>query len=348
MSGRRGAVGPLARVAPGPAAVSAPDLGSGRPTSPRAYRWTPAAAPGRRSPSSTPTTTPSAEADLAVYRTACGLPSCTTRQRLLPQGQPERRPATPPQANAGWAVEIALDVQAVSAACPRCRILLVEADSEQPAGPRDRGEPGRGHGRQGRVQQLRRARVGQTMALGRRYFTHPGVAIVAASRRRRVPAGVVPRSLGQRHRVGGTTLSHSGASWSRRHGRGAGSGCSAYDHQAAPGSTTDTAGCATHRRDVSALADPSTGLAVYDTFGLGAGQRLDHRRRHEPAAPLVAGDDRRRRQRRPVGHGAVHLRPPQPGSSDVVGGSNGSCGDVYLCTRHQGYDGPTGLGSPRG
>ena len=36
------------------------------------------------------------------------------------------------------------------------------------------------------------------------------------------------------------------------------------------------------------------------------------------------------------------------GLHDVVGGSNGFCGGDYLCTALKGYDGPTGMGSPRG
>ena len=36
------------------------------------------------------------------------------------------------------------------------------------------------------------------------------------------------------------------------------------------------------------------------------------------------------------------------GLKDVTGGSNGFCGHDYLCTGVKGYDGPTGLGSPRG
>jgi subtilase family serine protease len=33
---------------------------------------------------------------------------------------------------------------------------------------------------------------------------------------------------------------------------------------------------------------------------------------------------------------------------DVRAGSNGKCQVAYLCTARAGYDGPTGLGTPRG
>ena len=70
---------------------------------------------------------PKVEADLAVYRATWGLPPCTTANGCFRKVN-QRGGATPPLADAGWGVEIALDVQAVSAACPNCQILLVEAD----------------------------------------------------------------------------------------------------------------------------------------------------------------------------------------------------------------------------
>ena len=33
---------------------------------------------------------------------------------------------------------------------------------------------------------------------------------------------------------------------------------------------------------------------------------------------------------------------------DVTSGTNGNCGGTYLCTAGNGYDGPTGLGTPNG
>jgi subtilase family serine protease len=71
---------------------------------------------------------PDVEADLAVYRSTWGLPPCTTANGCFRKVN-QRGGATPPHGNPGWGVEIALDVQAVSASCPNCHILLVEADS---------------------------------------------------------------------------------------------------------------------------------------------------------------------------------------------------------------------------
>jgi hypothetical protein len=34
--------------------------------------------------------------------------------------------------------------------------------------------------------------------------------------------------------------------------------------------------------------------------------------------------------------------------NDITSGNNGSCGLGYYCTAEVGYDGPTGLGTPKG
>ncbi len=71
---------------------------------------------------------PRAEADLGAYSTAYGLPSCTTANGCFRKVN-QTGGTSYPRADAGWALEISLDVQAVHAACPGCKILLVEAKS---------------------------------------------------------------------------------------------------------------------------------------------------------------------------------------------------------------------------
>src|SRR5581483_1005815 len=67
--------------------------------------------------------------DLASYRSYFGLGSCTSAsgcfRKVNQNGQASPLPAT----NSGWAQEISLDVDMVSAICPNCHILLVEANS---------------------------------------------------------------------------------------------------------------------------------------------------------------------------------------------------------------------------
>ena len=74
---------------------------------------------------------PQAESDLAVYRSYYGLPACTTSngcfKKVNQQGETENYPEADPE----WAAETSLDLDMVSATCPKCHILLVEADSNQ-------------------------------------------------------------------------------------------------------------------------------------------------------------------------------------------------------------------------
>ncbi len=69
---------------------------------------------------------PKAEADLGVYRRQFGLPACTTANGCFTKVNQTRR-RDPPQADGGWAQEISLDLDMVSATCPDCNIRLVEA-----------------------------------------------------------------------------------------------------------------------------------------------------------------------------------------------------------------------------
>ena len=124
---------PRPRPRPGPA----PPPTSSRPTtSPTCRR---PAGPGTRSRSSTSATTRAPRRDLATYRSTYGLPRLHDRQRLLHQGQPERRRVAAAQRpTPDWETEISLDLDAVSALCPNCHILLVEANSSLAHRPRRR------------------------------------------------------------------------------------------------------------------------------------------------------------------------------------------------------------------
>lgn len=70
-----------------------------------------------------------AEADLAAYRAQFGLPPCTVAGGCLRRVNQRGDAAPLPVANASWGQEMTLDLEMVSAICPRCRLLLVEADS---------------------------------------------------------------------------------------------------------------------------------------------------------------------------------------------------------------------------
>ena len=63
---------------------------------------------------------PTAESDLGVFSCQFGLPACTTRERLLREGQPDRWQRVPAR-DAGWALEISLDIEWAHAIAPARR-----------------------------------------------------------------------------------------------------------------------------------------------------------------------------------------------------------------------------------
>lgn len=71
---------------------------------------------------------PNAEADLAQYRAHFGLPPCTTANGCF-RKMSQRGDSVLPRADVAWAQEASVDLDMVSAVCPRCHILLVEADT---------------------------------------------------------------------------------------------------------------------------------------------------------------------------------------------------------------------------
>ncbi|CAG6396283.1 Putative Ig domain-containing protein [Actinacidiphila cocklensis] len=292
---------------------------------------------------------PSAEADLATYRSQYGLAACTTANGCFKKVN-QTGGTSYPSADSGWAGEISLDLDMVSAVCPQCHILLVEATS---ASMDDLGTA-----------------VNEAVTLGAKYvsnsyggsedssdttadtqyFNHPGVAITVSSGDSGYGAEY-PASSRYVTAVGGTSLSRASGTtrgwsekvWGSTTGDGAGSGCSAYD--AKPSWQTDT-GC-TRRTvaDVSAVADPATGLAVYDSYQASGWQVYGGTSASSPiiasvyalAGTPAAGST-------PASYPYAHTSA----LNDVTTGTNGSCGSSYLCTAKAGYDGPTGLGTPNG
>jgi subtilase family serine protease len=143
--------------------------------------------------------------------------------------------------------------------------------------------------------------------------------------------------------VGGTHLTAGGGTrgWTETAWSGAGSGCSAYEPK--PTWQTDTSCSRRTVADVSAVADPATGVAVYDSYGESGWLVFGGT---SVASPIVASVY--------ALSGNVSGVPASLAYShtsslfDVTSGSNGSCGGTYLCTAKAGFDGPTGLGSPNG
>lgn len=207
-----------------------------------------------------------AEADLAEYRRHYGLPECTTANgcfRKVDQNGGTDYPAD----DAGWALETALDLDAVSAACPACNILLVQGDS---ASLDDLGTAVDTAVRLGAKYVSNSYGLPSEGAFQTAYdhhYDHPGVAVVASTG----DTGHVqnwPATNPNVVAAGGTRLTRTGDTgrgWTESAWTSGGSGCSLYEAQPAyqRGLTT---GCDTRATaDISAVADPATGLAVYDT-----------------------------------------------------------------------------------
>ena len=305
---------------------------------------------------------PKAASDLATFRKAYGLPPCTVANGCFKKVNQNGAASPLPAGDYGWAEEISLDLDAVSAACPDCHILLVEANS---ATTSDLGKAVDTAATSPGVASVSNSWGGtedSTILGADAHFKHPGVAITASSGD--TGYGVSwPASSQYVTGVGGTTLSSASSSrgWTETAWSGAGSGCSAFEPK--PSWQKDT-GCSKRTvADVSADADPNSGLGVYDTYnscgsssacdmliGLGAVQGLDGWAQvggTSLSSPLIASAYALAGNTGSVTYGSYPYS--HPGSLfDVTSGSNGTCTPGYLCTAGAGYDGPTGLGTPNG
>jgi hypothetical protein len=345
---------------------------------------------------------PTVAADLKVFDEKFGLPACTTANGCFTKIEMQSGGSGPPT-EAGWAEEIATDVEVAHGVCQGCHILLVEAhsDSYSDLEAAEREAEARG------ATEISNSWGGpetgaSTTQEALSPFNHPGTVITASSGDHgylnwgATESGAVEYPASSPHvvAVGGTRLSlGTGGAWASEkvwNGDGAsGGGCSTiFEAPAWQQSVAGFAavGCAGKRAvaDVSADADPYTGVAVYDstpvkeengsersgwvtmggtsvaspiiaaTFALagGAGKEAGGETVKYPAQTLyanLAGDPR-----------SLH---------DIVSGSNGKCSKQFngtgesgcsvaeedasctpklICLAGSGYDGPSGVGTPDG
>ncbi|WP_330458084.1 hypothetical protein OIB37_14965 [Streptomyces sp. NBC_00820] len=292
---------------------------------------------------------PNAEADLATYRSTFGLSACTKANGCFKQVSQTGSTTSLPANDAGWAGEEALDIDMVSAVCPNCSITLVEANS---ANDTDLGIA------ENEAVSLGAKFVSNSWGGGEassqttedtQYFKHPGVAITVSAGDEAYGAEY-PATSQYVTAVGGTALTTAANSrgwsesvWHTSATEGTGSGCSAYDPK--PTWQTDT-GCAKRMEsDVSAVADPATGVAVYDTFG-GSGWAVYGGT--SASAPIIAGVYALAGTPGATDYPAKYPYSHTANLNDVTTGNNGSCSTSYFCTARAGYDGPTGWGTPNG
>jgi subtilase family serine protease len=294
---------------------------------------------------------PNAESNLGTYRTQYGLSACTTANGCFKKVNQSGSAGPYPAADSGWAEEISLDLDMVSSACPSCHILLVEANSNSftdlMTGVRTAAASG--------AVAVSNSYGGPEFSTETSYdsnFSKAGVAFTVSSG----DSGYGPEYPAASRFVtatGGTSLSKASNArgWSETAWSGAGSGCSSYESKP----SWQPAGACARRTiaDVSSVANPNTGVAVYDTYGGDPGWMVFGGT--SAAAPFIAGV---------YAIGGVSSTTPAPQQPylntgalfDVTSGSNGRCttgrkgtsSSAYLCTAGVGYDGPTGLGTPNG
>ncbi|MEE4542441.1 carboxypeptidase regulatory-like domain-containing protein [Streptomyces sp. V4-01] len=313
---------------------------------------------------------PNAEADLAVYRQQYGLPACTADSGCFRKAD-EHGGAAYPASDEGWAGEISLDLDMVSAVAPQAHILLVEADSSLSddlgtavdtavsLGAKYVSNSWGGYGDST-----------DDLAYDEAYFNHPGVAVVFSSGDDGYGVSY-PASSPYVTSVGGTSLVRDGSArgWDESvwngvtehadgpHWGATGSGCSAVEPKPAFQSAVDCAGRSV--ADVSAVADPATGVAVYNSFS-DAGWNVYGGT--SAAAPIIAGVYALAGDPVAGTYPAAYPYQRSGALNDVTRGDDASCPDsslcgygttpdctpAYTCQAQPGYDGPTGLGTPQG
>ena len=291
---------------------------------------------------------PNAESDLAKYRAQYGLPACTQANGCLKiinqNGATSPLPANAPSGD-DWTVEAALDLDLASAACPSCKILVVQADDDQ------------GNGldiAQNAAATLGAAvisnswggpeQAGQSLAAQEAYFNHPNIAVfVSAGDNGYNDAGQgpdYPATSSYTIAVGGTHLvkDASARGWTETAWTSGGSACSLSITK--PAYQTNSGCTFKATTDIAAVGDPQTGVAVYNSRN-GGWTVVGGTSASSPlvAAIFAATGNSKQTSGSFVKDNAAKLY-------DVTSGTNGTCTNAILCTAGVGWDGPTGYGTP--
>jgi Subtilase family len=297
---------------------------------------------------------PHASSDLDKYRSRFGLPACTAAGGCFRKVNQRGLKGGYPAGNMGWGQEISVDLDMVSAICPRCRILLVEADSNHFSSL---------FTAERRAIKLGAHVVSNSWGTGEfsgetsydRVLDRPGLAITDSSGDGAYQGGVqYPSASPFVTSVGGTMLMPAAnkRGWTEKTWvtpgspptQGSGSGCSAYE--AKPAWQTD-AGCA--RRTIVDVSAVAANVLGYDTFEIGGGGWYFFFGT-SVSSPITAGmyglaANAAAQTIAPAARAYAHRED----LFDVTRGlATGICSPLYLCKAVKGYDGPTGLGTPKG
>ena len=280
----------------------------------------------------------SLESDLKTYRSHYGLPACTTANgclKIMDQRGGSHLPADDPN----WDLEQALDVDAVSAACPDCKIIMVQADTSN---LKNLGAAVNTAAKQKGVVAISNSYIGHDRPQVSAY-DHPGIAVTAGTGDNGWLGGQYPADDSHVVAVSGTSVHRSpidGRGFTETAWSGTGSGCAKKNPAPAWQKDAKTT-CKTRAvGDVSAAADPNFGglsIVFHGSFGQVGGT--------SEATPIIAAVYAL------SGHTEGYpakIAYEHPGElNDITSGSNGSCG-APLCTARKGWDGVTGVGTPNG
>jgi subtilase family serine protease len=306
-----------------------------------------------------------AESDLKKYRAAAGLAPCTTSNKCLAilnqEGKASPLPAPGTGNNSSWQIEQSLDLDAVSATCPKCSITLIQSNNNDSLYTAVTAAIGLGADI-----------VSMSFGGGESKSTPPFPSKVVFVASAGDSGGGLKDGGGPSQPctyaavvcVGGTALVQTGTGWSQTvwddlaldecYGPcgATGSACSKYVQK--PSWQNDT-GCKTRSAaDVAADAAVTTPLAVYNSAfpgshwaGIG-GTSL--------AAPLIAGVFGLAGNAKTFGTGAEAIWKNHASMTNITVGTNvlrkvtGPCASsvTYICIAGSGYNGPTGWGTPIG
>jgi subtilase family serine protease len=211
---------------------------------------------------------PNAASDLATYRSTFGLPACTVASGCLTIMSQTGSTTSLPSNNVNWAVEESLDLDMVSAICENCHILLVEAKSSSFANLGTAVNEAVSKGAIAVSNSYGGGESSGESSTCSSYYQHTFVAVTASSGDSGL--GVeVPAACPYVTAVGGTTLNSDGSetAWNTSSTEGAGGGCSAFISEPFWQDSSLTGCGARAVADVSADADPNTGVYVYDSYG---------------------------------------------------------------------------------
>jgi subtilase family serine protease len=199
---------------------------------------------------------PRVAVDLATFSTQFGLPAANLEVHKM-----SSRIGT----STGWGLEIALDVQWAHAIAPAAKILLIEARSAYLSDLLAAVNYARNRVDVVSVSMSWGGSEFSTQTAYNSYFTSPYGATFYASSGDTGGVIIWPSSSANVVSVGGTTLTYSNGVAQETAWSGSGGGVSVYEPK--PGYQSALTYSKRATPDVSYNADPSTGFAVYDSYG---------------------------------------------------------------------------------